>query len=110
MMKIENLKLVILLDNQNIKTFLQKAMFHFDLKKFFLSKNLKTLCRRHMLLGTIKAKKLFELFTKRNCRKQIKKSLELKKSLKEKMINYMLNGKTIIILLTNELIKRMHYK
>ena len=106
MIKIKNLKLVILLDNQNIKTFLQKPMSHFGLKKFFLSKNLKTLCHGHMLLVTMKAKKLLEIFTKRNCRKQVKKSLELKKSLKEKMINYMLNGKTIIILLTNALIKK----
>ena len=34
MIKILNLKLVILLEYQNIKTFFQKAMFQIDLKKF----------------------------------------------------------------------------
>ena len=35
MTKIVNLELVILLEYQNIKTFLQKAMFHIGLKKVF---------------------------------------------------------------------------
>ena len=43
---------------------------------------------------------------KENCKKQIKKTLELKKYLKEKTINYMLNGKAMIILVTVGLIKR----
>ena len=38
MIKILNLKLVILLEYQNIKTFLQKAMFQISLKKFLLLK------------------------------------------------------------------------
>ena len=42
-------------------------------------------------------KKLLELLIKKNCNKQIKKNLELKKYLREKVINYMLNGKNIII-------------
>ena len=33
----------------------------------------------HLLLVILKAKKLLEGFTKENCKKQIKKSLELKK-------------------------------
>ena len=49
---------------------------------------------------------MLERFTKRNCNKQIKKSLDLKKELKEKAINYVLNGKATIILLTVGLIKR----
>ena len=32
-----------------------------------------------------------------NCKKQMKKSLELKKISREKTINYMLNGKALII-------------
>ena len=74
-----NLKLVILLEYQNIKTFLQKAMFQIDLKKFLLLQKLKTLFREHMLLVILKAKKLLERFAKKNCKKQVKKSLELKK-------------------------------
>ena len=42
-------------------------------------------------------KKLLERFTKTNCKKQIQKNLELKKSSREKMINYMLNGKDKIM-------------
>ena len=51
-------------------------------------------------------KKLLERFAKKNCNKQIKKSVELKKKLKEKVINYMLNGKATTILLIVGLIKK----
>ena len=37
-------------------------------------------------------------FKKNNCKNQIKKSLELKKLLREEMINYMLNRKNTTIL------------
>ena len=53
-----------MLEYQNIKTFLQKAMFEISLG---------------MLLVILKAKKLLESFTKKNCEKQIKKCLGLKK-------------------------------
>ena len=43
---------------------------------------------------------------KKNCKKQIKMSLELKKELKEKAIKYMSNGKVTIILLTAGLKKK----
>ena len=69
MMKLLNLKLVILLEYQNIKTFLQKAMFQIDLKKFLLLQKLKILCHGHMLLVILKAKKLLERFAKENCEK-----------------------------------------
>ena len=72
-------KVGILLEYQNIKTFLPKAMFQIGLMKFLLLKKLKTLFRGHMLLAIIKSKKLLERFTKKNYKKQIKKSLELKK-------------------------------
>ena len=39
----------------------------------------KLLCRGHMLLVILKAIKLLDCFTKNNCKKQIKKSLEFKK-------------------------------
>ena len=45
----------------------------------FAMKKVKTLCRGHMLLVILKVKKNSERFTKNNCKKQIKKSLELKK-------------------------------
>ena len=54
--KILDLKLVILLEYQNIKIFLQKAIFQIGLTKFVWSKNLKTMFRGHMLLVILKAK------------------------------------------------------
>ena len=41
----------------------------------FVTKNLKTLCRGHMLLVILMESELLEHFMKRNCKKQIKKSL-----------------------------------
>ena len=79
MIKIVNLKLVILLEYQNIKTFLESTMFQIALRKFLLLKKLKTLYCGHIFLVILKAKKMLELFTKKNYKKQIKKSLELKK-------------------------------
>ena len=48
------------------------------------------------LLVILAEEKLVGPLMKKNCEKQIKKSLELKKQLKENMINYMLNGKARI--------------
>ena len=44
MVKSQNLRFLILLEYQNNKTFLQKAMFQIGLKKFLWFKKLKTLC------------------------------------------------------------------
>ena len=101
MAKILNLKLVILLEYQNIKTFLQMTMFENGLKKFLRLKKLKTLWRGHMLLVILKAKQLLERFTKKNCNN----SLELRKQKRGKTINCMLNAKATIVLLTVGLIK-----
>ena len=78
-MKIQNLKLVILIEYQNIKIFSQRTMFQTDLKKFLLIEKLKIQFHGHMLFVILKAKKLLERFTKKNYKKQIKKCLELKK-------------------------------
>ena len=66
---------MILLEYQNIKTFLEKTMFLIGFKTFLGLK--KSLCRGHTLLVILKAKKLLQRFTKKNCKNQIK-SLELK--------------------------------
>ena len=47
---------------------------------------------------------------KKNYKRLIKKNLEQKKYLKEKLINYMSNGKDIIIHLIVGLIKKISYK
>ena len=67
-----------MLEYQSIKILLQKAMFQIVSKRFLLSKKLKILCHGHMLLVILTEKKLLERFTKKNCEKQIKKSLGLK--------------------------------
>ena len=66
---------MILLEYQNIKTFLEKTMFLIGFKTFLGLK--KSLCRGHTLLVILKAKKLLQRFKKKNCKNQIK-SLELK--------------------------------
>ena len=58
----------------------------------FNCKKLKILFHGHMSLVILEVKKLLESFTKKNCKKQIKKSLELKKYQRENAVNYMLNG------------------
>ena len=56
-----NLKLVILLEYHNIKTFLQKAMFQIGLKNFLWLKKLKTLCGGHVI-SDLKGKETVETF------------------------------------------------
>ena len=57
-----------------------------------------------------KVKTLLQIFTKKNFKKQVKKSQALKKQYREKAINYMLNWKAAIVLLTAGLIKKAQYK
>ena len=54
-------------------------------------------------------KKLLEHFMKNNYRRLIKKNLELKKHLRKKVINYMLDGKVVIIHLIVGLTKKIYY-
>ena len=69
MMEILNLKLVILVEYQHIKIFLQYAKFQIGCEEVFLIKTVKKkLFRGHILTVFLKAKKLQESFTKRNCK------------------------------------------
>ena len=81
--KILNLKLVILLEYQNIKIFLRKILLIIGLKKFLSLQKLKILCCGHMLLVILKAKELLERFKKKKKKKELQKtnqkSLELEK-------------------------------
>ena len=70
MVKILKLKLVILLEYENIKIFLQKVMLQIGLKKILWLKKLKTLCYGHMFLVILKAKKFLEPFMKKNSEKK----------------------------------------
>ena len=71
-----------MLEYQNIKTFSQTAMFQIGLKKFLFLQKLKVLLRRHFLFLILQAKNLLGCFTKKKFKKQIKKSLKLKKKQK----------------------------
>ena len=79
MVKILNIKLEIILEYQIIKTFCAKGYVPNWFKEVLLLQKLKILFRGHMLLVILMEKKLLERFTKKNCKKCIKKSLELKK-------------------------------
>ena len=72
-----------MLEHQNIKTFLQKAMFQISLKKFLWLKRLKILCHRHMLLVILRVKEFLERFTKKNCKK-IKNVIKVEKVITRK--------------------------
>ena len=67
--EIPDLKLVILLEYQNIKIFFQKVTLQIDLKKFLWLKKSKMLCHGHTLLVILMEKTLLERFTKTNCGK-----------------------------------------
>ena len=60
-----------------------------------------------MLLVILMVERLLEHFTKKNHKKQIKKSLELKKQSRENVINYTSNRKATITLLIVGLIKKI---
>ena len=79
MKKILNLKLVIVSEYQNIKTFLLKDVLKIGQKKFLLLVKLKIQFHGHMLLMISMVKKLLEHFMKKNCKGLIKNNLELKK-------------------------------
>ena len=57
-------------------------------------------------MGDLNRKEIFGTFYEKNCNKQIKRSLEFKKVIKRKVINYMLNGKAAMIPLIVGLIKK----
>ena len=71
-----NLKLVIMLEFQNTKTFFLKDTLQIGLKKFLLLAKLKIQFLGHMLLMILMVKKLQERFIKKSYRKQTKKNLE----------------------------------
>ena len=74
--KFLNLKLVTMLEFQNTKTFLLKDTLQIGHKKFLLLVKLKIQFRELILLVTWMVKKLLEVFTKKNCKKIVKKNSE----------------------------------
>ena len=81
MKKILNLKLVLLLEYQNIKTFLQKVTLQIGLRKSLWLKKLKILCSGLMLLFILMEKELLELLEKKLLKSQ--KGFKIEKILKK---------------------------
>ena len=82
------------------KIFLLKNILQISLKKFLWLNKLKIQFHGHMLLMTLKVKKLLELFMKKNFKRLTRNNLE-------KILNYMSNGKDMIILLIVGFIKKI---
>ena len=74
-----------------------KNIFAKGVKKFLYLKKLQIHFHGHMLLMISMMKKLLEHFMKKNCKRLIKNNSELKKYLRKRVINSMLNGKVMII-------------
>ena len=77
-------------------------------EEVFVIKKLKNTVPWTYVINALNAEEL-EHFMKNNCKRLIKKNLELKKYLGKKVINYMLNGKVMIIHLIAGLIKNIFY-
>ena len=82
--KILNLKLVIMLEFENIKTFLLKDVLQIDQNKFLLLIKLKIQFLGLMLLVIWMVKKLLDVFMKKNCKKTNQKEFRTEKVLKRK--------------------------
>ena len=106
MKKILNLKLVTVSEYQNTKKFLLRDILSIGQKKFLSLLKLKIQSRGPMLLVTWMVNLLLEVFIENNCKKLAKENSELKKYLKEKVINCSSNGKDMTIHLIVGLIKR----
>ena len=74
--KVLNLKLVTMLEFQNIKTFLLKDILQIGQKNFSLLIKLKIQFLGLTLFAILMVKKLLEGFIKKNCKKLVKKNLE----------------------------------
>ena len=63
---------------------MKKAAYQIGLKQVFLIAKIKYTILRTYVISDLKMKNLLQFFMKENCKKQIKKSLELKKLIKRK--------------------------
>ena len=76
MIKIQNLKLAIMLEYQNVKMRLQGYTPNWSAENYGIKKVKNTVSWTLMIL-ILMEKKFLEHFTKMNCKKQIKKNFEL---------------------------------
>ena len=92
------------------KNIFAKGTLKIGQTKFLFWLKLKIQFRGHMWLVTLMVIQLLEVFTKKNCKKLIKKNLEQRKCSKEKVLNCMSNGKVMILVLIVGLMKKNLYK
>ena len=93
-----------MLDYQNIKVFLQKAMLQIGLKKFLLLKKLKILFRGHFI-NDLNGEKIVGTFDKKDFQKTKQKQFSIEKVIKTKGDNKP-SGMDMIVLLIVGLIKK----
>ena len=80
MKKILNLKLATMLEYSNIKTFLQNVTVQIGLEKLFVIKKLANAVRWTYIINDLDSEDIFGTFHEKELqKKQIKKSLKLKK-------------------------------
>ena len=79
-----NLNLMLVLENQNLKLLLHKAMFQIGMKKILWLTKLKILCCGYMLLMILTEKKLFERLTNKNYKKNNQKVFRVEEVRKRK--------------------------
>ena len=105
LMKILNLKLVILLEYHNFRTFRKILCSKLVKKVFVITKVKNTVPWRYVIID-LKDRKIFEMFYKKELQKANQKEVRVEKGL----IIPMSNGKTTIIILTARSIKQTEYK
>ena len=68
-----------MLEDQNIKTFLQKATLQIGLKRFLWFKKVKKTVWWTFVIKYLNGEDIVRTFCEKSCKRQIKQSLELKK-------------------------------
>ena len=83
MIKTRNLKLLILLEYQDIKTFLQKVILQIGLKKSLLLKSYKTVPWKYVI-NVLNGRETVETFYKNESQKTNQKEFRIEKVIKKK--------------------------
>ena len=108
MIKIRHLKLVILLEYQNIKTFLQKVTFQIGLKNFLWFKKLKILCPEHVVINNLNGEEIVWTFYENDLEKTNQKDFRIEKVIKIKGDNLYVKWKHSFNTWTDK--KKTYYK
>ena len=98
-----------MLEFQNIKTFLLNDILQIGQKKFFINKTKNTVPCTYAI-SDLNGEEITGRFYEKELQKTSQKEFRKEKYLKEKVINYMSNGKGMIIVLIVGLIKKISYK